>query len=269
MSSTRSELASQIRKQFAQEEEDPPVPRKYGDIPISYAAMTPEWLTATLNAEARFNGASVKSFSLGPKDNGTSNRRRVYLEWEGESDAQTPPPSVFCKGAHALLNRLGLANGGTRSEITFYNKIRPRVHFEAPTAYFASYDPDSYASMMMLHDMDSRTVFCTHKTELSKEQMFGQFRILAQLHGQFYKRTQEFVHDIGTFQGRMEGLIETIDFESAARNGFRDGKKVIPPSVFAREEEVWPLTLKAVDRNAALPETLIHGDVHLGELLSS
>ncbi|EXJ59297.1 uncharacterized protein A1O5_12178 [Cladophialophora psammophila CBS 110553] len=261
MSSTRTEAVQLIRQCFAEEEKNPPVPRTTDDVPISYQAMTPEWISAVLGPY--YEGARVKNFSLGPKDNGTSNRRRVYLEWEGTS-TKTPPKSVFCKAAHALNNRLTLFNGGTKSEVQFYKDIRPLLDIEAPRSYFTAYDPKSWASIIMLRDMDPRTQFCSHRTVLSKDQFAQQFQLLGKLHGTFYQSTKEVFNQITTIKERFNNLLATVDFESAARNGFSAAKEVIPPDVFAREDEVWALTLNALERCASLPPTLIHGDVHLG-----
>lgn len=262
MSSTETQTVQLIRQCFAEEEQNPPVPQTADDVPISYQAMTPEWLTLVLGPYS--GGARVKSFSLGPKDNGTSNRRRVYLEWEGNS-TMTPPESVFCKAAHALNNRITLFNGGTKSEVQFYKHIRPLLDIEAPSAYFTAYDPKSWASIIMLRDMDPRTQFCTHRTVLSKEQLGQQLLILAKLHGAFYQSTKDVFGQVTTLKERFNRLIVTVDFKGAAENGFEAAKSVIPLHVFARENTVWERTLQSLERCASLPPTLIHGDVHLGE----
>jgi hypothetical protein len=263
MSSSRVETVRVIRQCFEEEQQNPPVPRTRDDIPISYDAMTPEWLTAILGPF--YEGSRVKSFSLGPKDNGTSNRRRVDLEWEGTS-AKTPPKAVFCKAAHGLNNRVTLFNGGTKSEINFYNDIRHQLDIEAPTTYFAAYDPKSWASIIVLHHMDPNVHFCKYHTELSKEQFAQQFKLLAKLHGTFYESTKEEFKQMYTIRERFNNLLETVNFRSAAENGFKAAKDVVPRNLFDREEEVWPLTVKALERCADLPSTLIHGDVHLGKL---
>ncbi len=61
-------------------------------------------------------------------------------------------------------------------------------------------------------------------------------------------------------------MSKNLDIETVCGNGFRAAKEVIPPRLFAREAEVWPLTVKSVNRNGALPQTVVHSDVHLGEL---
>lgn len=260
------ELVKSIQQHYKHEQADPPVPRLYGDIPISYEAITNEWLTATLGQTQP--EASVKSFQLGPKDNGTSNRRRIELQWQGPGGHELPT-SVFCKGAHSCVNRIILANGGTHSEITFFNRVRPQVDIETPTCYFAGYDPISWRSIIVLQDMGPDTHFCTHQTRLDKNQFLEQTRILARLHGQFYESRANWFNDLLSTRQRFENNVKSLDIETVCGNGFRASQSVIPARLFAREAEIWPLTIKSVIRNSALPPTVVHSDVHLGTIFPS
>lgn len=261
MQSLRPDIIQHIQRCCEEEKRNPPVPRKYGDIPISYEAVTAEWLVATLARDQP--GACLKSFELGDRDNGTSNRRRITLRWEGPG-AESLPPSVFCKAAHDVRNRSTLASGGTYSEVTFYTHVRPTIEIESPSAYFAAYDPDSWRAMIMLNDMGPGTVFCNRDTILSKEQFAQQFQIMAKLHGKFYQSDVPFFSSLLGTKDRFLNAVRSLDIETVCGNGFRAAKAVIPPRMFAREAEVWPLTVQSVHRNAALPQTVVHSDVHLG-----
>lgn len=261
----QSDLSQSIRQAFEKEQRDPPVPRKLGDIPISYEAITNEWLTNTLNSS--YPGAVVTKYILGPKDNGTANRRRIHLQWEGPG-ADKLPKSVFCKAAHALQNRLVLSSGGTRSEVFFYNEVRPRVDIEAPKAYFAAYDQSSWASMIMLEDMGDAAVFCTHETSLSQAQFAEQIQILARLHGRFYDSKEPFFQSLVGYKDRFENLTARMELEAVCTDGFEAAQEVIPPRLFDRKAEIWPATIKSVYHNASLPPTVVHGDVHLGMRLT-
>lgn len=261
----RSDIAEHVQRCMEEEKLNPPIPRTYGDIPISYENITKEWLTTTLGRDAP--GNVIKSFTLGEVDNGSSNRRRIKMEWEGP-DAAKLPKSTFCKAAHSARNRIVLSVGGTYSETCFYNEIRPRLDIEAPVAYFAGYNPDSWAAIIMLKDMGQNTTFCRHTTLLTKTQFGEQIKTLAKLHGRFYQSNEPFFGRLLAYKDRIANLIK-VGIESACENGFRAAKDVIPPRLFARESEIWPCTVKSVERNAALPQTTVHGDVHLGMSPSS
>ncbi|KAF5008206.1 hypothetical protein FDECE_5505 [Fusarium decemcellulare] len=256
----RKDIVQYVRQCCKEEELNPPVPRKYGDIPVSYEAITKEWLAVTLAKDT--TEAAIKNFTLGPKDNGSANRRRIEIEWEG-TGADKLPTSIFCKAAHSVENRIVLAAGGTYSEVCFYNHIRPQLDIEAPWAYFAGYNPKSWAAMILLRDMGKATTFCNHKTILTKTQFAEQIQILAKLHGQFYQSQDPNFERLLVYKDRIRNLIR-VGIETACANGFKAAKPVIPPRLFARESEIWPCTLKSVERNASLPQTVVHGDVHLG-----
>ncbi|CAK7229396.1 hypothetical protein SEUCBS140593_007228 [Sporothrix eucalyptigena] len=258
----RTQILAKIKQRFADEQSNPPVPRKYGDIPVSYEAVTAEWLTATLARDAT-PGTVVKAFRLGPRDSGSFNRRRIFLEWDGP-DAAKMPTSVFCKAAQDLLNRIMLSNGGTLSEIAFYAHVRSRLpELATADALFAGYDPESWASLIMMKDLPTAT-FCSYKTVLTKQQFQEQFEVLAQLHGRFYNSTEPFFGSLMTFQQRFTNLVNNLDYESSCCNGFRAAQPQISERLFSREADVWPATVRSVERNGSLPPTLIHGDVHLG-----
>lgn len=121
----------------------------------------------------------------------------------------------------------------------------------------------------MVKDMGPETTFCSHSTNLTKEQFGEQFSILAKLHGQFYETKADFFPTLLGTRERFMNNVRSLDIETVCGNEFKAAKEVIPPRLFAREAEVWPLTVKSVDRNDILPQTVVHSDVHLGEYFAS
>lgn len=70
---------AEIKARYEQEHKAHKSPTTRDELPFTYEAITPAWLTAVLaHGHA---GAAVLSHTLGPVDNGTSNRRRIALEW--------------------------------------------------------------------------------------------------------------------------------------------------------------------------------------------
>src|SRR5262249_24511773 len=49
------------------------------EIPLSYESITPEWLTAVLCR--KHPGAEVVGHRLGPRDEGSSNRRKIHIHY--------------------------------------------------------------------------------------------------------------------------------------------------------------------------------------------
>jgi hypothetical protein len=151
---------------------------------------------------------------------GTSNRRRIFLEWNESGKAAGLPQSVFCKGTADLsmflhhsqpsadltsisVNRITLSSWGTLTETHFYNKIRPTLDIEAPKSYFAAFDPVRYTSIIMLADLAGQVEFCNSNTDVTLEMIRSQLRVLAHLHGRYYKNVGD-LENLATFYGRTE-----------------------------------------------------------------
>ena len=65
------------------------------DVPLSYEAITDDWLTAVLCAQ--HPGAAVVSHTLDAVDNGSSNRRKIYIEYKATSNPKKAPKDYIGK----------------------------------------------------------------------------------------------------------------------------------------------------------------------------
>ena len=121
-------------------------------------------------------------------DEGTSSRRRIYLEYNEAGTADGLPRSVFCKSTHHLENRFIIGmNGGIEAEVTFYDKVRPALAIEAPACLHARFDPNSLNSIIVLRDIAGQVEFCNYDTPLTEELARSQMRALATLHATYYQ----------------------------------------------------------------------------------
>lgn len=254
---------AEITALFHAEQRADKIPRDTGDIPLSYESITPEWLTAIL--QDAHPGLSVAAFTLDKKDEGTSSRRRIYLQYaEGASAAW--PSSVFCKGSPQLENRYMLGmNNGIAAEANFYNLVRPALPIEAPLAYFAKHDPRSFNSIIVMRDLQTKVEFCRIDTPMTLERGMSQMTLLARLHGEFYARPEKLaaLSGFNTWEAYFKATVDLAGFGDACARGFRDAEAVIPPRLFLRQDEIWPATLQCVAAHGTLPRTLVHSDVHL------
>lgn len=254
----------EIKQRFHAEQANPIVPRTRDDMPPTYESITDEWLTDVLGRDVA--GAAVVAHELGPEDNGTSNRRRIRVEWNDAGRAAGLIEKFFCKGTQSLESRymLGMA-GGVQAEVDFYNVLYPKVGVIAPPPLFARYDPHTLNSIVILEDLADQVSFNTMETELSFEHCQSQMRLLAQLHSKYYE-SPALETELGMFS-RWEDFFRVIAFEAgfedACIRGFTEAEAVVPARLFARESEVWPATLKCVDLHETMPRGITHNDVHL------
>jgi thiamine kinase-like enzyme len=252
-----------IKTAFARDQRDDPPAVHPGDIPWRYEAITPEWMTHILCRD--HPEAKVVAIRLDVPDSGTSNRRRIFVDYNVAGQELGLPRSVFCKATVDLVNRILLSTSALLSETSFYNLIRPQLTIEAPEAWLAVYDPDSFASIVMLKDLGDSVTFCSHHTVMTLDRAKDQMEVLAKLHGHFYQSPQldTTLAHMFRYDHRFAALDRDHDFKSMCEAGLRAATDVIPPRLMAREAEIWPATLRASARHGELPLTITHGDVHL------
>lgn len=236
-----------------------------GDLPINYEAMTPEWLSHILckdHPEARVTG-----FSLGERDDGSSNRRRVYLTYNQAGIDAGLPGTIFCKASHNLINRIlfGLS-GAAHSEVTFFNAARPLLDLDVPDCYYAAYDNKSFNSIIMLRDMAAEVDFCTHHTPINRARAESQITLLAGLHSRFWEKPGLTAKDLDfwTWPQFFETCLNN-DHETYSNQGFLAAEEVIPARLYQRFPEIWPKTVQSVENHKTRPQTLLHDDPHLAQ----
>jgi thiamine kinase-like enzyme len=234
------------------------------DIPISYEAITPEWLTATLCQS--HPGARVVDCKLGPRDSGTSARRRIFMEYNRVGQEAGLPASIFAKASQELIHRISYKlNASLHAETNFYNIIRPQVEMECPRSFHARSDDRTFNSIVLLEDIGDHVDFCDEHMVISKENAISMVTTLADLHAPFatpdaQARLKPY---FDTWQQRWKGLVETNQMKDYTNKGFLEAREVIPERLYARFDQVWPATMASVAQHDKLPHTYCHGDTHL------
>jgi hypothetical protein len=255
---------TEIRVRFEAERRAGGGLRTAENLPLSYEAITPGWLTLVL--ARNHPGAAVVACRLGEADEGTSSRRRIFLDWNEAGERAGLPASVFCKGTQRLESRylLGM-NGGIEAEVTFYDRVRGGLAIEAPRPLFARFDPETFNSIIILEDMTGRVEFGRHTMAMTFERARSQMKLLATLHAKYYE-SAELGSTLARFNDWEDYFAITVDeagFGEACRRGFEEAEAVIPPALYRRAGEIWPATLRSVERHRRLARTLLHSDPHL------
>jgi hypothetical protein len=257
-------IVEKIRAAYERDKNADAVATAKSGLPLSYNSITADWLTQVLCKNVP--GAHVTSFSLGPPDDGSSNRRTIHVRYGELGQTAALPRDLFCKATHDLANRIVLGvSGGARGEALFYREIRPLLKIETPRCYYAHYDEETYNSIIMLGDISGEVIeFCSDQTAISRARAESQIHLLAELHGSIYGNPllQERIMKIPTWPEFFRGTL-AFGMKQGSTNGFQNAESVIPARFFDRLDQVWPATLTAVAAHESLPHTLAHGDVHL------
>ena len=259
-----TEKLDRIREEYTRDVAERPLAFTLDDVPAFYECITPEWLTAVVRT--KHPEATVTGFRLDERDSGTTNRRRIFLEY-GESDqGKGYPPSFFCKAAQELANRITMSSGSAVGESYFYNEIRSKLPIDAPTSYFAKVEPVTFRAIIVLEDMAQKVEFCSYRTPMSRERAESQMVLLAQLHGSFYESPELYtsLSGLDSFATRLRRMADYHGLAEACDRGLMAAESVMPASLIARRGDVWPRTLQGIDNILKLPQSITHNDVHLG-----
>ena len=264
MQQSTAQRFARVRELFEQEQRERRIARTLDDIPARFELISNEWLGRVLCAGVA--GAEVTGYTLDIDSAGTTNRGRIFLQYNAAGQAAGLPPSVFCKATQTLESRfiLGL-NNCAEGEIIFHNKVRALLDIEAPVAYFSTIDRESLNSITLLKDMTGQVEFCDERTEMSQAMARDQLGVLARLHGKFYGRpeTETPLRDYQTIEEFNRLTEEGVHWSERGHLGFLQAESVVPARLYARAGEIWPATSRAFARHGELPRTLIHNDVHL------
>lgn len=241
-----------------------PIARSLTDIPVSYELISDEWLTLALCA--RVPDAKVIGHTLDEPDEGTTNRRRIFLNYNHAGQQAGLPKSVFCKATQSLGSRMVLGlNRSIECESIFFNLIRPLLDIEAPVGLHSRMDADSLNSILIMEDLTGLVDFCESSTKITLDYALDQIMVLARLHGTFYSDPAKRAL-IGGFPALREWCDLTeqaLDWSTARARGFEIAEHVVPAGLYRRRAEIGPATKVAFAYNDMQPQTLIHNDVHV------
>ena len=254
-----------IKESYAEEIAAQKVVTELDELPIAYELISDEWLTKALCADVA--GAEVIAHTLDEADEGVTNRRRIYLEYNEAGNQAGLPKSVFCKASMTPESRFVIGiNGGAEGEVEFFNTMRPTLGIEAPEAHFALADSDTCNSIILLKDLVGEDIeFGDHSTVITRGLAEDQMRLLAVFHGRFYE-SEELDTTYKSYRS-MEEFFNTTDaminWIAGCKRGFLLAKDVIPAELFGKVDEITALTSRSFTMHSELPRTLVHNDPHL------
>ena len=233
-------------------------------VPPTYESISPEWLTEVLCCHTP--GAKVVEHRLDERDDGSSNRRRIFMNYNDVGEAAELPKTVFCKMSEKLVNRVMLAaTGAAEGEAIFYNKVAPLLDIEIPESIFARFDPDTFRSLIMMKDMAGRARFGHHTIEVTRQMAEGMVHTLAGLHGPMFEKPILDSLELRSWSTWWKYMLDaTPDFDVACDRAFVESIELglMSPALAARRDEIWPATMESARRHDDLPHTFTHNDVH-------
>lgn len=154
-------------------------------------------------------------------------------------------------------------------ESRFYREIRPRLAIEAPRVFGAEYDPRSRQFAVLMEDLNLRGArFPTALESLPLETVRSTLRSMAQLHAAYWNAPAlhaELDWVPTRFEGGMHPVFNGIGLDliryQVAHHRFKHD--LIAP-LNRDVDQLWAEMWAAQGLLQAGPETLLHGDTHVG-----
>lgn len=227
-------------------------------IPLDWAQVTPEWMTAAL--QSRLPGVKVAGVELLTRDDGTNRRARFGVTYA----SGTGPKSVFLK-AHAAGHRITHLRNGN-----LWNEARLFAHgadlpVDHPLVYKSIVDLFGLDFLLVMEDLNQRDADPRDATRpMTAEQARRGMLGLARLHSRYWNlsRGAPKLHWLQTWKptkGWRVGLRSRIP------RGLERGQASLPEAVARlNADQVVEYWSRYVATLATGPLTLTHGDAHIG-----
>jgi hypothetical protein len=209
----------------------------------------------------------VKAMQYGDGMVSTSARAVLELDYR-PGTAPGLPTRVILKQAYNLEQ---LPWPLYANEVNFYRQLRREVPVEAPVSLAASYDHDSHRFVLLLEDLSARDVrFPNALSSVPLSAVESALDNLASLHGRYWQ-TPRFGEDLswlethvhGTLNDFMTRQVPHVIQEEIDTNPF---KKELVAKLDATGDSLLAGMLAVQRHQASLPQTLLHGDSHIGNV---
>ena len=127
-------------------------------LPVVPEQVTATWLTQAL--QLRYPNVTVTHSRVEDRMLGTSTKIRVRCEYNAAGREAGLPSTLIVKGgfeAHSPSMKAMYAN-----EVRFYRDVQPFVPIHSPRCYYAGSDPSSHQSIVIMEDLNAKTVAFLH-----------------------------------------------------------------------------------------------------------
>ncbi|WP_007512692.1 MULTISPECIES: phosphotransferase family protein [Pseudofrankia] len=230
-------------------------------VPLRAHQANTRWLEAAFGLAP----GTVRSVSVIDEHSGTAARARLAVD----SDATEVPGHLFLKftphhySQHVLMNVFGL---GAR-EVLAYHALGERPPVLTPRCYAASVNRFRGRAVVLLEDLSSTARFRTVRDSVTPAEAEAVVDALADLHIAFWETTR-FSGDLKALVGRAPAADRLGDLIRRRLLGTMKGQAAdLVPESMKRQCRMFFERSRDIDGFwAALPQTLIHADPHLGNL---
>lgn len=237
--------------------------------PTSTDGITPAYLNGLL-AEAA-PGAVVEAVEIvDAKTYGeqmVSTAGRVVIEVRYAAGSRTDLPTRLVVKLTRAVDKIMAPFYA--NEVAFYRRIRPELELEAPLCFGGDFDPETTYFGLILDDLTTRgATFPNTTVRTGPADVRPLLDTLATLHGRFWQ-SPRFATDLSWVETHISGGVADMmnnlaPFHIAHEVETENFKRELVQRLRTSAPELLA-GVQAVQRHQSrLPQTLLHGDTHLG-----
>jgi len=238
-------------------------------FPVDIQQLTPAILSATIRKVhphvAVQTMAIVESKAYGEEMVSTAARAVLDLTYSG-TGSQNLPGRVILKLAR---DNSKLLAPFYENEVNFYNRLRPELDMEAPVTLGGDYDAQTGQFGLLLEDLTQRQAHFPNVTEaISLAQVESLLDQLAILHARYWE-SPRFEGDMSWVQSHVKGEVSTLQNEAATpliqhEIDSENFKREMVQRLRTTGAQMRAGMMAVQKLHSTLPQTLLHGDTHLG-----
>jgi hypothetical protein len=231
-------------------------------VPLRSSGVTPTWLEGTLGLRA----GGIRSVQVLSEDSGTAARARIAVESEPDVDI---PEFLFLKltPANYLQRMMMQVFDLGANEVFFYQTLSEQVPVRVPHCHAALIDTRRGRNVIILEDLAESALFRDIRDPATAPQAEVVVDAMADQHAAFWG-TDRFAGDLRSMTGRSAAANFLGDIVRKRFLGNMKGQAadIVPESV-KRQGTIFFERSADIDAMwAAEPQTVLHGDTHLGNL---
>ncbi|KJS05109.1 MAG: hypothetical protein VR73_13050 [Gammaproteobacteria bacterium BRH_c0] len=202
-------------------------------------------------------------------DGMVSTSARAFLELSYRADTGAGLPTrVIVKLAYDLEH---LPWPLYTNEVKFYRELRKEVPVEAPVVLGAVYDHNSHRFLLVLEDLSERGAsFPNALDNISVDKVAAALDELAALHARYWQ-SPRFDSDLATLETHVSGTLNdfmTRQVPHAIQHeiDINPYKRELVAKMGSSGDQLLKGMLAVQRHQASLPQTLLHGDSHVGNI---
>jgi hypothetical protein len=220
------------------------------------AALAPDWLTAVLAHDS--GGAAVRAVETIEVIRTVATKVRFAVDYEDGTRR------AYCLKGFLDVDEMTARGGPTNVlEANFYDFVAPRVAVRTPVAVATVVDRVDPQAVTLMRDLIADGAhFCSALEAFDVGQAAQSLEQLAHLHA-----ARDLLDDYAWVEPRIARLADMPHVPAALLQDLLDGPRGDGLPAATRDAPRLIAAMKAlVGRDAARPQTLVHGDAHAGNI---